>query len=789
MVYYRAMSKPIRCLRTVILVSALLLAPQAARAGDSLAQALRDIGTDLRLMCVAAHPDDEDGATLAKYRMEYGVKTYAVIATRGEGGQNEIGPELYGELGVLRTREQLRSAAVIRAEVRFLDLPEFGYSKTLEETFEVWGRENTVRRLVRAIRETRPDVIITNHGTRKDHGHHQAVGAALLEAFDAAADPDAFPELAAAGLAPWRVARLYQRRAFDSDPPAENTVTVDIERIDAETGVSYAEIAARALEEHRSQGMDFFINGLRNGDITASYEVARDTGDVSGAADTPAPAGALLAGLSDRVPAADRALAEDPPPLDELRAAILRRAAEADAGPRRERLMGAAAALLGLRLEAVPASDEVVPGQRAAVTAILTASGAPRPAQAVFRVEAPSWGMEPVTGAPVALDENGKAEAILEFEAPAGLTPTIPHAERLLDAGFPDPQWRVTAEATVDGAPVVLTVPVRVDVAPPIGVAFEDAPVLVRSGVQEAFEFRLRVTNHTAGPREARLFLSPSSGLKTIREWEQRVIPVAFEAGGESRVITLPQEIQPHIPERDLYLTVTVEGQDGAVHGLAQVADIAVPDNLRVGVVRSYDDTMLRTLARLGVAHETIESGDFVPERLDRFQTILVDIRAYHARPDLAENHRALLDYAHRGGALIVMYQKTREWDERYAPYPLRVSGNRVTQPDAPVTPLVPDHRLFTAPNAIGASDWLGWRHERGLYFPDQWAAEYTPLLACSDPGEDLPPGGMLYAEYGEGRYLYTPLAWYRQWRELHPGALRMFANMLALGDRTGRTD
>ena len=119
-----------------------------------------------------------------------------MIGTRGEGGQNETGPELYNELGVLRTFEQLAAAGVTGAQVSFLNLPEFGYSKTREETFEHWGREETVRRLVRAIRAIRPDVIITHHDAETGHGHHQALGAAALDAFDAAADPNAFPELA-----------------------------------------------------------------------------------------------------------------------------------------------------------------------------------------------------------------------------------------------------------------------------------------------------------------------------------------------------------------------------------------------------------------------------------------------------------------------------------------------------------------------------------------------------------------------------------------------------------------
>ncbi|MEX2015245.1 MAG: PIG-L family deacetylase, partial [Candidatus Hydrogenedentales bacterium] len=157
-------------------------------------QALKDVGTDLRLMCVAAHPDDEDGATLAMYRKKWGYKTFAVIATRGEGGQNEIGPELYEELGVLRTHEMRRASEITGAELHFLDLPEFGYSKSAQETFEWWGEDEALRRMVRTIRELKPDVIISHHTPGGGHGHHQVVGQALIDAFAAAADPAQFPE-------------------------------------------------------------------------------------------------------------------------------------------------------------------------------------------------------------------------------------------------------------------------------------------------------------------------------------------------------------------------------------------------------------------------------------------------------------------------------------------------------------------------------------------------------------------------------------------------------------------
>ena len=213
-----------------------------------------------------------------------------------------------------------------------------------------------------------------------------------------------------------------------------------------------------------------------------------------------------------------------------------------------------------------------------------------------------------------------------------------------------------------------------------------------------------------------------------------------------------------------------------------QLVRATVPEGVTVGVITTYDTAVMDTLARLRVPHEALAPGEITAERLRPFSVVIADIRAYHAREDLVANNPALLDYVRQGGTALVFYQKTYEWKPEFAPYPIQVSRNRVGAEAAPVEMLVPDHPLFTTPNAIAPEDWLGWVQERGLYIPDAWDEHYAPLVRTSDPGEDIPPGSCLICEYGEGTYLYTALVWYRQLREAHPGALRLFANMLALG-------
>lgn len=746
-------------------------------------QAMRDLAHPFRLLCVAAHPDDEDGASLALHRYRHGVRTYAAIATRGEGGQNEIGPELYEALGVIRTREMQAAAEITGSELLFLDLPEFGFSKNIEETFAIWGRENTLERVTRAIRATRPHVIITHHGRLLDHGHHQAIGRALIEAFHLAGDPEQFPEHAAAGLDPWQPWRLYIR-AWE---PSEAPVTLDISALDPLRGETYAEIAARALEAHASQGMEFFINRYLTGRPRVQYDLV-ETADPPSIPDAPAAtedeAGPLFAGLPNPAPEWLRTLSADPAPREALLPRILealervRDTQPPEAAHFEEVLERAAAAAADLQLRASSDAKYVVPGQKFTVTAMCIGHGHAAPASFRFRVEShPDFPVALPAARTLPASGEGHAETAFTLRVPDAQPPTLPHAEHLFSPDFLEPQLTVVAEADVDGVWIPVRRPLRLEIAPPVYVAPLDGPYLALAGAGAPIPIDVRVTHYAPGGGTATVQLTAPPSWRA----DPPARELAFAAGNEVRIARF--HLIPDAPPAPgiLPVLVNVEGARRQAEAALHVVDLALPQEARVGIVPSYDETLESVLAKLGVPTQRLDARDFLPETLDRFSTIFVDIRAYKDRPDLAAMNTALLDYAARGGTLIVHYHKTFEWREDFPPYPIRLSRNRVTQADAPVTLLEPEHPLFRAPNAIGAADWEGWIQERGLYFPDKWDPAYTPLLAMHDPGERIPPGSLLIAEHGAGRYVYTALVWYRQWRELHPGALRMLANMLAL--------
>jgi len=257
--------KSIQTVFALLIVSFLLTAPRAQQTPPAaqsqedrvaLYQALLDLTNPWTVMCIAAHPDDEDGTSLIVMRRKYGAHTVSLFSTFGEGGQNAIGPELYEEMGAIRARETMAAAEIQGSEPYFLGLKDFGFSKSADEAFKFWGHDEALRRMVLQIRELRPDVIITNHNSTSGHGHHQATGRLELEAFDAAADPKRFPEQLKGGVTTWQVQRLFLRVGFGNRLPEQNggTVTIDPNERDPIRGTVFAEEALRALQKHATQG-------------------------------------------------------------------------------------------------------------------------------------------------------------------------------------------------------------------------------------------------------------------------------------------------------------------------------------------------------------------------------------------------------------------------------------------------------------------------------------------------------------------------------------------------------
>jgi hypothetical protein len=228
------------------------------------------------------------------------------------------------------------------------------------------------------------------------------------------------------------------------------------------------------------------------------------------------------------------------------------------------------------------------------------------------------------------------------------------------------------------------------------------------------------------------------------------------------------------------------------VHAFA----VSVPQNLRVGYISAESEPVPDALKMMGIHVEQLDAAALNFGDLSKYTTIVVGVRAYELRPELAGANQRLLDYVSKGGTLVVQYQREFAWDKfKYAPYPALISPPlppakegaaptprplpRITDENSPVRFLKPNDPLLNRPNKITQDDFKGWVQERGLYFWTQFDSKYTPLLAMNDPGEPELNGGLVYTHYGKGTYIYTGLAFFRQLPEGVPGAYRLFVNQL----------
>jgi len=222
----------------------------------ALHQAERMLGHTKRVLMIGAHPDDEDTELLTLLVREQGAEAAYLSLSRGEGGQNLIGPELGEELGLIRTEELLGARALDGARQYFTRAFDFGFSKTLQETERFWPRDSVLKDVVRIVRRFHPQILVAIFsGTPRDgHGQHQMAGWASQEAFKAAGDPQRFPELAKEGLAPWTPLKLYRDIRFI---PGSGSALVDLDGgvLDPDIGQSYHQIAMRGRSLHRSQDM------------------------------------------------------------------------------------------------------------------------------------------------------------------------------------------------------------------------------------------------------------------------------------------------------------------------------------------------------------------------------------------------------------------------------------------------------------------------------------------------------------------------------------------------------
>lgn len=826
-----------RCLPVLALFLASLPQAPATPAGGSaelheLLDRLNTVGTVLML---GAHPDDENTAVMAYFARGRHFRTVYFSATRGEGGQNRIGTEQGHLMGVIRTHELLEARRIDGGEQDFATVVDLGYTKTPEEALSIWGEQTLLRDMVRSIRKIRPDVIVARfppHPGSGGHGHHTAVGWTGPVAFEAAADPRRFPEL---GLPPWRAERYYfnvfafGRRMEPQASQEPGRLRVELGEYDPVLGRSYAEIAGESRSMHRSQAMGA---SQRKGSVPTFFEYVAgsrasedlfdgiDTtwGRVEGAAKVaeslalardsyrPDRPGETLAHLLE----AYKELKPLGGPDVEYKRAELVRAIELAAGvwvdaaaDRWDAVAGGDIEVTGSVLWRAPHAWRWTATRLAGLVAADLGSAGDlernRIAQRSARVEIPPhacysqphWLPERPQGDAQCADLGDSPgpktvlRAVFSFETPAGIEVEI---EKPVLYRWVDPSL---GERTRPLA-----------VVPPVTVAFARENRIFTDSEETDVAVRLASNQ---GPANATVALTAPDGW-TVPQAQKEV---RFERRGQE--VTAKFKLTP--PSRasggELTATVTVDGRQirsgmrTIEYGHIPATPVFPRAAMRVerldvellareiGYVMGAGDKIPDALRELGANVTLLSAEDLAAGDLGRFDALVTGVRALNIRPDLIAARERVLEYVENGGTLVVQYN-TASFRRRgpggapqatLGPYPMTASRLRVTDEHAAVSfPAGAEHPLLSVPNRVTAEDFEGWVQERGLYFMSDWDERYDAVLACNDEGESPLAGGMLYARYGKGVYVFTGYSWFRQLPAGVPGAFRIFANLMSAG-------
>jgi LmbE family N-acetylglucosaminyl deacetylase len=831
------------------LIAAILLAWTAtslvpAAAAQSLQETVEAINTSrvtTRILFVTAHPDDEWSSLLAYLSHGLNADVALLTITRGQGGQNAIGPEQGGQLGVIRTEELLAAGGHYGVRQFFTRAQDTGYLKSPDQAMKVWDGF-ALEDMVRVIRTYRPDVVINGWGgVHSGHGHHQASGILTPQAVAAAADPKMFPEQIAEGLPPWKT-KLEVRLAREQ---TTNAVEMPVNKVSPLWGKSYVEIGMEGHAQHRSQGTPaFFGNPFFRRPI---YLVSENVKGESGRFDSKLLSESLatlgeqfgslqgvmapvlssvdqnLAGAAKSVQQEDRAsaassLAEAGKSISGLREQIAKqlgdeaKAAAWELSRINEKIDRALGDDIAIPIETQADRHELVAGE--SFTVGVTIAGAPLVA-AKWTVDASSFLVPAGWTVTAAGAKQSSDDAKFEVAVPVGVKPPSSPGDAILP--FPAPLVKLALRVSVDGYTFTIERPINsveasttgiltypLELVPLVTLTVDPQQLMMPQKKTPApLNLLARIRYHGAKAANVEI------GVDTPKGWKVQIPklegPLQFSGVGDQLVqfvIEPPAEATagayvlhpyarignetfrtslapiPTLPTRDWS-----ELADATVH----VLNLNVPPGLHIGYIAADNDTLPEILRQIGIRVDLLDDVTLAFGELDHYDAITVGIRAYELRPDLMRSNSRLLGYVKRGGTLLVQYQRDFAWNKELpAPFPATMpdSTSRVTDASSPVRLLAPDNPLLNFPNKVTLADFEGWIQERGLYFWGNFDPKYTPVLGFKDPNEPEANGALLYARDGKGVYIYTGISFFRELPAGVPGAYRLFVNLLS---QTGR--
>jgi len=791
-------------------------------------QKLNFLGTALY---VAAHPDDENTRLIAYLANKVKARTAYLSLTRGDGGQNLIGSEIRELLGVIRTQELLAARGVDGGEQQFSRANDFGYSKHPDETLAIWEKDKVLSDVVWAIRTFKPDVIVNRFDHRTPgttHGHHTTSAMLSVEAFDLAGDKTKYPEQLKY-TDTWQPNRLFfntswwfygSRERFEKADKSK-MLNFDIGVYYPLKGVSNNELASIASSQHLCQG---FGRLTTRGGQTEYVEFLKgdfpkDKKDIFSGINTTwnrvkggGKIGDILYEVEQNFDFVNPT--KHLPSLIKAYSLIEKLEDEHWKNIKLKEIKNIIEACAGLYLEASAKTSSATPNSSVKVDfEVLNRSTASMDLTSI------EW-----------LPAKSKVEKNLDLLA--NKKENFTESLSLSGISYSSPYWLSNpwdlGMYTVNNQELIG----KPETPRPIQVKFnlmiEDIPISFTKNVirrysqrdkgeiYEPFEVLPKVTTRL---KDKVIIFSDNKSKKIaveVRSGEVNVngkVTLKVPSGWN----VTPQEVDFNIEQKgdkqvvDFTITPSATQSEGNIEAIASISNtmfdkelieinynhipkqsVLLPSKAKVvrldikkegksiGYIQGSGDAVPESLRQIGYTVTEILPESINENSLRDFDAVVIGIRAYNTKKVLQFKQKYVLEYVKNGGNVIVQYNTNRRVDVK-APYTLQLSRDRVTDEHAKVKMLAKEHSVLNYPNKISDTDFEGWVQERGLYFPNKWSNEYTPILAMNDKGESSKKGSLLVAQYGKGNYIYTGLSFFRELPAGVPGAYKLFANLLSL--------
>tara|TARA_R110000851_G_scaffold77514_3_gene170547 strand:- start:40407 stop:42899 length:2493 start_codon:yes stop_codon:yes gene_type:complete len=783
---------------------------------------------------IAAHPDDENTRLISYLVNDVHANTAYLSITRGDGGQNLIGSELRELLGVIRTQELVAARKTDGGQQFFTRANDFGYSKNPNETFEFWTKDEVLSDVVMTIRKFKPDIIVNRFDHRSPgstHGHHTASAMLSVEAFDMVDDAAKFPK-SATEYGVWKPQRLFFNTSwwfYGSQEKFEkadktNLVSVETGNYFPALGLSNGEIASLSRSMHKSQG--FGSTGSRGAE-TEYLELLKGSkptennlfegintnwsrlegGNEIGAILNPLEESFNFQNPSEMLPQLLKAY----PLVSNLKDSHWQKI-------KLEQLKQLILDCGGIFIEAVSKVNSINPNEifkvnieavnRGNVAVVLRAVknseekilwNEPEPLpfndKKNIDITINAGNSNLSYSSPYWLNEKGTEGMYAAPEAMIGL-PETPALEKVV---FELQFGNLTIPFTKNiiykfNDPVKGEVYRPLEVLPEVTASITEKVLIFASDDAENVSVIVRAGKDN---------ISGNVSLNHPEGWKVEPPQQAFQLERNGETKTFNFTVTPPSGQSEGYLQtiVTTDGksydkelvtidydhipyQSVLLPSEAKIAKIDIQKKgQNIGYINGAGDAIPESLKQIGYSITTIEPSNISAENVQHFDAIVIGIRAYNTVPELTFAQTALNKYVENGGTIIVQYNTSRGLvTENIAPYELKLSRDRVTDEFSEVRILAPQNPILNTPNKITQKDFEGWVQERGLYFPDEWAKEFTPILGMNDKDEAQTKGSLLVAKYGKGYYIYTGLSFFRELPAGVPGAYRLFANMLSIG-------